>query len=317
MKRPDLITSFLEYKKVEVGLATSTLAKYRHVLKALFKHRRLKATAIPNENDVRRYLASRRKRGVCAKTIAQETTCLREFFRHLQRDRYLTESPMRRIPIPKVPKCLPKPISKAQCNSLMDLQHVSGGAFEAALELRNRAICETLYASAIRVCELCSARLQDLKGRTLLVFGKGSKQRLAPLGNAAILAIADYLRLARPVLVRESSSPFLFVGRRDQALSRQAINQMLKKRAQQAGISHVSPHTLRHSCATHMVDNGADLRTVQTILGHSDISTTEIYTQVSREHLRAVLFRCHPRWKPRNQIEMFQPENALPKERVR
>jgi integrase/recombinase XerD len=176
--------------------------------------------------------------------------------------------------------------------------------------LRDQAILKTLYASGIRASELTSATLADLNlpSRTLTVTGKGSKTRIMPLGRSAVDAIQRYLDYGRGRLEKENvPSVFLFIGRGGRQLTRMRLWQVLNARAQSAGISHISPHVLRHSGATHMLDHGADLRTIQTVLGHAEISTTEIYTNVSREHLKRVLERCHPRWRPRDaQIGLFQ-----------
>jgi integrase/recombinase XerD len=240
-------------------------------------------------------------------TIARRISVLREFFKHLLRDGLIERDPMLLIAPVKRWKRLPKPISEPEVRQWLDSLHSP----ESALALRDRALLETLYASGIRVDELISAKLEDLNlaQHTLRVTGKGSKTRLCPLGSPAVYAIQAYLRDSRPRLQSaDEPSPYLFVPQGDVKLTRQRVWQIVKKGGEQAKLGvHISPHMLRHSLATHMLDRGADLRVVQIILGHEDVGTTQLYTAVSQVRLRDAIGRYHPRSNPnRNQMPLFE-----------
>ena len=199
---------------------------------------------------------------------------------------------------------MPKALSEADMGQLLSApKHLRATPFSHALAARDLAMVETFYASGIRVSELVSAELLNLKleQRLLTVVGKGSKYRLVPFGAAAIAALRTYLSEGRKFLdCGKRPSKFVFVRSGGEPLTRQAVWKLLKERARAAGISRYSPHMLRHTMATHMLEHHADLRTIQIVLGHSDISTTEIYTKVTRAHLKSVLLRCTPRWKEKS-----------------
>jgi integrase/recombinase XerD len=307
---PAQVTDFLNYKAIELGLSENTIERYRESLVdfcAFLGDGELASRA--KASHVREYISSCYDRKLKASTICNRISALREFFKFLLMDRVIQSNPMAGVQLPKKDKRLPKALSEAEVRGL--LSPTGENAVAGPLALRDEAIVETLYASGIRASELISARLADLNipGRTLTVFGKGSKARIAPLGRPAADALQRYLDYSRDALENKGSpSPVLFIGRRGVSISRQRLWQIIDRRAQDGGVSHVSPHMLRHSAATHMKDHGADLRTIQTILGHADISTTEIYTHVSREHLKSVLLRCHPRWRARSaQMALFEP----------
>jgi integrase/recombinase XerD len=307
---PARVTDFLNYKALELGLSENSIERYRESLVdfcAFLGNGELASRA--KASQVREYISSCYDRGLKASTICNRISTLREFFKFLQMDRIIRSNPMAGVQLPKKEKRLPKAISEAEVRGL--LIPTGDNAVADPLAMRDEAIVETLYASGIRASELLSARLTDLNipARTLTVFGKGSKARIVPLGRSAADALQRYLDYGRGALEKKNSpSGVVFIGRRGVCLTRMRLWQILNRRAQAAGISHVSPHMLRHSAATHMLDHGADLRTIQTILGHAEISTTEIYTNVSREHLRSVLVRCHPRWRARSaQMGLFEP----------
>jgi integrase/recombinase XerD len=197
---------------------------------------------------------------------------------------------------------LPKALSRDEVEAtLTAVRPRNDSARSQALALRDRAMFELLYAGGARVSEVADARLEDLKLEMgyILVRGKGDKERMVPLGIPAQQSLQQYLKSGRDVLVREKHSPLLFVGANARRLTRQRVWQLVGKASSASG-RHASPHMLRHSCATHMVENGADLRTVQTILGHSDISTTQVYTHVALDRLKSVYAKHHPRAKERS-----------------
>jgi integrase/recombinase XerD len=228
-------------------------------------------------------------------------------------------------------KRLPKPITESEVRLLLDVPSRHALAAEnikglkrnnlqewrapkrPAISIRDLAICEVLYAGGLRASEVITAKLTDLdfELRCLRVNGKGDKERMAPLGLPAMRALREYLVRARPALSDRVQSPYLFVGEKGRQLTRMRLWQIIDQRAKRADLTHVSPHMLRHSAATHLLDHGADLRVIQTILGHADISTTELYTKVSQERLRESVKAHHPRSNPaRTQLSLF-PTSAL------
>ncbi len=303
------VDGFLNYKDVERGLSENTIERYRESLCDFCSFLGDgKSASEAKAAQIREYISSCYERRFKASTISNRISTLREFFKFLQIDGLIRSNPMAGVQLPKKEKRLPKAISETEVSRL--LSRDGGTLAPSALVLRDQAMLETLYASGIRASELISARLTDLNlpGRTLTVTGKGSKTRIVPLGRSAVDAIQRYLDYGRGSLEKKNSqTTVLFIGRRGHGLTRAHLWQVLNERAQIAGLPHISPHMLRHSAATHMLDHRADLRTIQTILGHADISTTEIYTNVSREHLKSVLARCNPRWRPKTtQMTLFQ-----------
>jgi integrase/recombinase XerD len=237
---------------------------------------------------------------------------LRHLYRYLLLDKKTEQDPTLNIESPRQWKVLPKALARDEMEStlaapLARRKSRSQTKESEALGLRDRAMLEVFYAGALRVSEMTNAKVEDLKLEAgyMLVRGKGDKERVVPLGKAAQDALREYLSQSRPVLLTRKASgvsmvgtaPLLFVARGGHRLTRQRVWQMVGE-ASAAG-RHASPHMLRHSCATHMVENGADLRTVQTILGHADISTTQVYTHLALDRLRTVYQKCHPRAKAR------------------
>ena len=237
-------------------------------------------------------------------------SALRHFYRYLLLDGRIQHDPTLNIESPRQWKVLPKSLAKDEIEATLAAPVVARTETANSMEmaLRDRAILELLYAGALRVSELVSATLEDLKLEAgyMLVRGKGDKERIVPLGRAAQDALREYISQGRPCFFRKNgrggnrsaSSPFLFVSAGGRKLTRQRIWQLVGQASAPSG-RHASPHMLRHSCATHMVENGADLRTVQTILGHADISTTQVYTHLALDRLRSVYQKHHPRAKAR------------------
>jgi integrase/recombinase XerD len=243
--------------------------------------------------------------------VARKLSALRHLYRFLLLDKKIDHDPTLNIQSPKQWKVLPKALSRDEVGAMLsgtklaETRPRNETARGLALALRDHAMLEVLYAGGVRVSEVADARLEDLKLEMgyILVRGKGDKERMVPLGVPAQQALQQYLKNGREIIAKKTSSPLLFLGTGGRRLTRQRIWQLVGKAGLASGLAsgrHASPHMLRHSCATHMVENGADLRTVQTILGHADISTTQIYTHVALDRLKSVYAKHHPRAKARN-----------------
>ena len=301
-----VVSSFLDYLKIEKGLATLTVSAYSKDIAqfAEFLSRSKRTLLNARRDDVRAFIQRLFANSVDGRSVARKLSALRHLYRFLLLDKRINRDPTLNIPLPKQWKILPKSLGRDEVEQMLSLGEtgfVAGSpkeAFVQAVALRNRSILEVFYAGALRVSEIVSLNMEDVKLDMgyVLVRGKGDKERIVPLGRSAQEALSIYLRDARPVLAANKNSPLLFISRGAKKLTRQRIWQMVGMKSAQAG-RHASPHMLRHSCATHMVENGADLRTVQTILGHSDISTTQVYTHVALDRLKSVYQKHHPRAK--------------------
>jgi integrase/recombinase XerD len=286
------ISSFLDYCRVEKGLATNTLEAYSRDLKAFAMFRGLE-NGIPDLENLRLYLDSLYKTGLGSRSIARHLATLRNFYRFLASDGKIEVDPTERLVAPKQWQNIPKFLNREQINKLLTTPDVA-----KPTGVRDRAMLELLYATGLRVSELCAVRIADLQfeAGVLRTIGKGNKQRLTPVGKSALSAVREYLRAARPKLLSGRSSPYLFVTARGGRLTRQAFWKLLLGHGKRAGIfQDLTPHVIRHSFATHLLEGGADLRSVQTMLGHADISTTQIYTHVMRSRLRQTIEQHHPR----------------------
>jgi integrase/recombinase XerD len=255
---------------------------------------------------VRAYIQELFSNQLDGRSVGRKLSAIRHLYRHLLLDGKIDKDPTLNIDLPKQWKVLPKALSRDEVGAmLVETPPRNDTARGQALALRDHAMLEVLYAGGVRVSEVADARLEDLKLEMgyILVRGKGDKERMVPLGVPAQQALQRYLKSGREVMAKKRSSPLLFLGTGGRRLTRQRVWQLVGKAGLASGLSsgrHVSPHMLRHSCATHMVENGADLRTVQTILGHADISTTQIYTHVALDRLKSVYAKHHPRAKVRN-----------------
>jgi integrase/recombinase XerD len=246
--------------------------------------------------DIRAFLSQLFSNGVGDRSVARKLSALRHFYKYLLLDRLMKHDPTLDIDSPRQWKVLPKSLAGNEIDSMVKSASVKGDSKLAeALAQRDQAMLELLYAAGLRVSEIIGVKLEDLKLELgyVLVRGKGDKERLVPLGRAAQDAIRRYIENGRGLLLGEKVSPILFVRRGGGRLTRQRVWQMVNSAS--ASGRHASPHMLRHSCATHMVENGADLRTVQTILGHADVSTTQVYTHVALDRLKNVYRKYHPR----------------------
>ncbi len=287
------ISSFLNYCRVEKGLADNTLDAYSQDLRAFAAFDKF-ASGIPGLEDLRRYLDSLYRVGVLgSRSIARHLATLRNFYRYLALNGKIEADPTERLISPKQWQNIPKFLNRDQIDCLLDAPDAS-----KPTGLRDRAMLELLYATGLRVSELCAVRLADLQSEAglLRTIGKGNKERIAPVGKPALAAVRLYRESARPKLLNGRASPYLFVTARGGALTRQAFWKLLAAHGKKAGIFHdLTPHVIRHSFATHLLEGGADLRSVQTMLGHADISTTQIYTHVMRSRLRQTIEQHHPR----------------------
>jgi len=287
---------YLSYLAVERGLARNTLDAYgRDLARYLdyLERQGVKALDSITPTVVLRFLGSLKEAGLSARSRARCLAALRTFHKFLVREKLATNNPTDQIVSPKSLTALPHTLSPTEVERLLD-----GPRGEGALVSRDRAMLEIIYATGLRVSELVSLKLSDLQLDVgyLAAFGKRSKQRIVPLGEEAIAALRDYLLHGRPGLDKGKGSQFLFLNRSGEGLTRQGFWKIIKRRALEAGIRQkITPHMMRHSFATHLLENGADLRAVQAMLGHADISTTQIYTHVTRERLRKLHAEHHPR----------------------
>jgi integrase/recombinase XerD len=288
-----LIEGFLDAVWLERGLSDNTLAAYRSDLTRYAGWLRGRGLRVleAQRSDVLGFLGAGSHRAV--RTMARRLSSLRGFYRHLVQRGRLGEDPSAQVEGVRLGRALPAALSEAEVEALLGAPDR-----EAVLGLRDAAMLETLYATGLRVSELVGLRAGRYNPRqaTVRVTGKGGKDRLVPLGGAALDLLDRYLGQSRPVLLASAPSDFLFVTRRGRPLTRQAFWYLIKRYAVCAGIAKpLSPHTLRHAFATHLLDHGADLRVVQLLLGHRDISTTQIYTHVARARLKALHAEHHPR----------------------
>ena len=297
------VSGFIDYLKIEKGLAPLTVAAYQADIAqfAGFLQKRRRALLTARRNDVRDFIQQLFANSVDGRSVGRKLSALRHLYRYLLMDKVLERDPTLNIDSPKQWKVLPKSLARDEIETLLrDSAITRDGEISQAIAARDRAMLEVFYAGALRVSEIIAVKLEDLKLDLgyVLVRGKGDKERLVPLGRAAQEALNNYCKTSRPVLTKGRTSPLLFVSRGGRKLTRQRVWQMVRAMAEGTG-RNVSPHMLRHSCATHMVENGADLRTVQTILGHADISTTQVYTHVALDRLKSVYQKYHPRAKAR------------------
>jgi len=298
-----LVEGFVDYLKIEKGLAPLTVAAYTTDIEQfanfLEKHKRTLFNA--QRKHVREFIQQLFGNAVDGRSVGRKLSTLRHLYRYLLLDKMVEHDPTLNIDSPKQWKVLPKALARDEMAAMLANPRPTSNRKEAeAVAVRDRAMLEVFYAAALRVSEIVGVKLEDLKIDLgyLLVRGKGDKERIVPLGKGAQDSLAHYMAGARGILLKGKSSPLLFLGRGGKQLTRQRVWQMVRAASVGTGRT-ASPHMLRHSCATHMVENGADLRTVQTILGHADISTTQVYTHLALDRLKSVYQKHHPRAKAR------------------
>lgn len=290
------LDAFCDALWLEEGLSPRTLESYRRDLAqfAQWLQRRGQGLATAGAGELQQFLGERGlKQGIAARSIARQLSAFKRYYRWLNRQGRRLDDPTLAIDPPRLPRPLPKGLSEADVEALLDAPDT-----KTPLGLRDRAMLELLYACGLRVSELVALSLPavSLDMGVVKVLGKGAKERLVPMGEVAQDWLERYLREARPHLLGRQVSDTLFVTRHGRGMTRQMFWHLIKVYARRAGLSHIpSPHTLRHAFATHLLNHGADLRVVQMLLGHADISTTQIYTHVARERLRQLHARHHPR----------------------
>jgi len=290
------LREFIHYLAVEKGLAKNTLLSYNRDLASFCTYLRqnsVDSLQAVSRGQITDYLYTLQKDGKATSTCSRNLASIRSFFHYLFQEKLVNADPTAQLQSPRLEKKLPRILSAQEVGLLLeqpDERQVTG--------MRDKAMLEVIYASGVRVSELISLDLGDinLEAGFLRCTGKGTKERIVPLGSRAVREVKNYLNGSRPKLVRQATELSLFVNQHGKRLTRQGFWKILKKYARQAGIrKEITPHTLRHSFATHLLENGADLRSVQEMLGHADISTTQIYTQISRNQLKNVYDRSHPR----------------------
>jgi len=286
---------FLDFARVEKGLAANSVTSYRRDLTEFsdFIRRQGKSFAAVDREDIRKFLSKLYQRGLGARSVARHLVSLRNLFRFLVRDGHLTADPTAEVEAPKLEQSLPKYLTAEEVDQLLAQPDVS-----TPIGVRDKAMLELLYATGMRVSELVHVRSGDFDMTLgiLRCLGKGNKERLIPVGKSALRAVGSYLQGSRSRLAGKRDTPWLFLNRRGGALSRVGFWKILGAYGRRATLaSPLTPHLVRHSFATHLLERGADLRSIQLMLGHSDISTTQIYTHVLKERLKQVYQSHHPR----------------------
>lgn len=291
------LKEYLAALKLERNLAGNTVSSYKNDISSLLSFLETLDITDPSlvgKKELNSFFSSLNKIGLCSNSAARYYSSIKGFFRYLFVQNYIKENPMEKVSSPKLKKSLPLVLSVNEVDSILSRPVTSN-----VLGLRDKALLELLYACGVRVSELLGLKVSDLffNEEMIRVFGKGSKERLIPIGRSAVKWINEYLIKSRPMLEKKHKSEnFLFLNKRGTKLSRMGIWKIVDKYVKDAGIKkEVHPHTFRHSFATHLLEGGADLRAVQEMLGHADISTTQIYTHIDREYIKQMHKDFHPR----------------------
>ncbi|GGE82825.1 tyrosine recombinase XerD [Pseudoalteromonas gelatinilytica] len=283
---------FLDTLYLEQGVSENTLAAYRSDLEKFCQFLKDKDLLAVRSDDIEAYLAYRVDLGLKSRSTARSISALKRFYQYFVREKAIADSPMVNIAQPKAGQSLPKTLSEAEVEALLAAPDI-----EDAMGLRDKAMLELLYATGLRVTELVGLRMEQINLRQAVVFvkGKGNKERLVPLGEEAMYWLEQFLKVGRSQMIKHATD-FVFPSKRGIGMTRQTFWHRIKHYAILASVeSPLSPHTLRHAFATHLLNHGADLRVVQMMLGHSDLSTTQIYTHVANERLKSVHEQHHPR----------------------
>ncbi|KJS87528.1 MAG: hypothetical protein JM58_04105 [Peptococcaceae bacterium BICA1-8] len=292
----NLFDNYINYLSIEKGYSTHTLTAYSKDLKQFFEFfkERKDFLYIITYLDIRQYLAFLQSRGINRSTQARKLTAIRSFFKYLKRNKHITNNPSETISSPKKIKKIPTILTEGEITKLLDQSFIT----EDPLTIRDKAIFELLYSSGLRVSELVSLKIEDINSNYHLVrvMGKGNKERIVPFGNKAWEAVEKYLSSSRHLLEKKEEVVVLFLNHQGKKLTTRGIRYIIDKYVTKAALSiKISPHVFRHSFATHLLDNGADLRVVQELLGHINLSTTQIYTHVSKARIQQIYKKAHPR----------------------
>ena len=292
----DMIEDFLNYLLVERGLSENTISAYRSDLYKYSDFTQKKRRLHPNEitrDDIRDYMMTQKKRGLSANSISRSLVAIKVLHRFLLREKYIKEDVASVLDSPKLWKHLPEALSISEVEEIIKKPNIRNW-----LGIRDKAALELMYATGLRVSEIVNLIVDNVNLDIGFVkcIGKGSKERIVPIGRQSQAALSRYIQKVRPKLIKSTPSNVLFLSRLGKKISRQSFWKMIKKYVLLAGIKKdIAPHTLRHSFATHLLEGGADLRVVQEMLGHADISTTQIYTHVNKERLKSIHHQFHPR----------------------
>lgn len=287
----DLINKFTEYLIIDKKYSENTIKAYNNDLKKFKNFVKSKTINNIDENNIKDYLKYLNKQNNDTKTISHNISTLRSFYKFLLIEKRVNKNPMEYIELPKTKKTLPKTLSIEEIDKLLDINLTDAFSF------RNKAMLELMYSSGLRVSELVNVSIHDIDTSNCIIriMGKGSKERIVPLGDYAIRYIELYIKEYREKLIKRELNDYLFLNNHGKKMTRQGFFKILKAIAKEKNIkTEFSPHTLRHSFATHLLNGGADLRSIQEMLGHSDISTTQIYTHVSKEKLKENYNNFHP-----------------------
>ena len=292
----ELVDVFLNYLSVERGLSRNTIISYREDINAyidFLKGARIDSFSLTKKNDITDFMFVQKDKGLSPNSVARRLAAIKTFYRFLVRERILKADPSSLIDSPKLWKKIPQILSENEIDALLSQPNI-----RQRQGIRDKAILETLYATGMRVSEAANLKTDNVNLGVgfLRCIGKGNKERIIPLGKKAIISLKRYLEVSRPQQLKNKESDFLFLNRFGKRISRQSLWKLIKRYAREARIKKpIRPHILRHSFATHLLERGADLRSVQEMLGHANISTTQIYTHISKERLKAIHKMFHPR----------------------
>lgn len=287
----ELIEEFLRYLLIDKGYSNNTIASYKVDLEKFLEYNKNKNINDISNNDLKEYVKWLNKENLNEKSISRNISCLKSFYKFLVIEKYVSNNPSDSVAMPKLKKSLPKILTEEEVLKLLDIELNDNFSY------RNKAMLELMYASGLRVSELVNLKLQDidLSQDIIRTFGKGSKERVIPIGDYAKEYLEKYIYEYRGSMLKKSSNEYLFLNNHGRKMTRQGFFKIIKKIAKEKGIDkELSPHTLRHSFASHLLKYGADLRTIQELLGHSDISTTQIYTHITNEELKKNYEDFHP-----------------------
>jgi integrase/recombinase XerD len=292
----DLIEIFLNYLSVEKGVSSNTIESYKNDL--IFYQNYLKEKGIDsflkvNRQDISDFMLKQKEKNLSASSISRRLSCLKTFYRFLLREKIISSDPTEAMQSPKLWKKVPDTLNIEEIERLIAQPNI-----RTKIGIRDKAILDMMYATGMRVSEVVNLKLEQLNLEMgfLRCIGKGNKERIIPLGRYACNAIKRYIQESRNLLLGKKQSEYLFLNRRGYPISRQGLWKIIKKYARMAGIKKpVRPHIIRHSFATHLLEGGADLRSVQEMLGHSDISTTQVYTHINKDYLKMIHKKFHPR----------------------